>query len=89
MLGLGSEWYAWLRNTNDIGDNETPSSAGNVNVGGTVSELAAGAGHNCALLGTVAVRCWGEGADGKLGYGNTNDIGDNETPASAGNIEIF
>ena len=28
------------------------------------------------------VRCWGDGANGRLGYGNTNDIGDNETPGS-------
>jgi alpha-tubulin suppressor-like RCC1 family protein len=87
--GAGDSGTLGYGNTNDIGDNETPSSAGSVTVGGAVSELAAGAGHNCALLETAAVRCWGEGADGKLGYANTNDIGDNETPASAGNVEIF
>src|SRR4051812_19231322 len=53
-----------------------------------VSALAAGALHMCALIQVGftegVVRCWGENATGKLGYGNTKDIGVNETPASAG-----
>jgi cysteine-rich repeat protein len=74
-------------NTNNIGDNETPASAGNVNVGGFVSQISAG-GHTCALLDTGAVRCWGGGGFGRLGYGNSNSVGDNETPASAGNVNV-
>jgi len=27
------------------------------------------------------VRCWGDGTSGKLGYGNTNPIGDGPTPS--------
>ena len=34
------------------------------------------------------VRCWGRGSTGALGYGNPNDIGDDETPASAGDVQI-
>ena len=30
----------------------------------------------------------GRGSDGALGYGNTNDIGDNETPASVGPVDL-
>lgn len=36
-----------------------------------------------------AVRCWGAGASGRLGYGNTNDIGDDEEPVSAGSVPLF
>jgi alpha-tubulin suppressor-like RCC1 family protein len=75
-------------NNNNIGDNETPSSAGDVNVGGQVVQVAAGAYHTCALLSTGSVRCWGAGAQGQLGYGNTSDIGDDETPASAGDVAV-
>ena len=75
-------------NTNNIGDDETPAAAGDVNVGGPVVQLAAGSDHTCALLQGGAVRCWGEGADGQLGYGNTNDIGDDEMPASAGDVNV-
>ena len=75
-------------NTNNIGDNEAPASAGNVNVGGPVIQLATGYRHTCVLLGTGSVRCWGDGHYGQLGYGNTRSIGDNEVPASAGNVDI-
>jgi cysteine-rich repeat protein len=72
----------------NIGDDETPASAGNVEVGGWVAELTAGWAHTCARLVTGAVRCWGWADDGQLGYGNSVDIGDNETPASAGDVEL-
>jgi cysteine-rich repeat protein len=86
--GYGDFGQLGYGNTNRIGDNETPASAGDVNVGGLVVQLAAGGAHTCALLETAAVRCWGNGAFGRLGYGNTNNIGDNETPASAGDVNV-
>jgi hypothetical protein len=66
----------------------TPADAGDIDVGGTVTQITAGTSHTCALLDTGAIRCWGDGSVGALGYGNTNDIGDDETPASAGDIDI-
>jgi cysteine-rich repeat protein len=86
--GQGSLGQLGYGNTDNIGDNETPASAGDVNVGGPVIQLAAGHGHTCALLSTGAVRCWGSAEHGHLGYGNINRIGDNETPASAGNVNL-
>jgi cysteine-rich repeat protein len=86
--GSGSSGKLGYSNTNNIGDNEVPTLVGNVNVGGTVIQIAAGWTHTCALLATGGVRCWGEGDHGKLGYGNTNDIGDNEVPASAGDVNV-
>lgn len=74
--------------TSDIGDDEAPPSAGDVDVGGTVVQLAAGRAHTCALLEGGAVRCWGDNASGQLGYGNTTRIGDSETPASAGDVDV-
>ncbi len=44
--------------------------------------------HSCALLPSAGVRCWGYGADGSLGYGNRATIGDDETPAAAGPVEL-
>jgi len=72
-----------------IGDNETPASAGDVPVGGEVEQLSAGELHTCALLGSGRVRCWGSGESGKLGYGNTEDVGDDESPAEAGDVQVF
>ncbi|MBK7823641.1 MAG: hypothetical protein IPJ59_00140 [Nannocystis sp.] len=41
------------------------------------------------MLDTGKLRCWGSGTYGQLGYKNTNDIGDNETPASAGDVKML
>jgi cysteine-rich repeat protein len=86
--GGGSAGQLGYGNTANIGDDETPASAGDVDVGGTVIRLAAGHAHTCALLDTGAVRCWGVGVHGQLGYGNIDWIGDNETPASAGDVDL-
>jgi alpha-tubulin suppressor-like RCC1 family protein len=75
-------------NTNDIGDNETPRSAGNVNVGGKVIRIAAGQNHTCAILEGGAVRCWGLGETGRLGYANSRTVGDDETPSTMGDIAL-
>lgn len=86
--GSGSVGALGYGNTEDIGDDETPASAGDVDVGGPVSQIAAGDGFTCALLTTGSVRCWGFGARGRLGYGNTENIGDDETPAAAGDVDV-
>lgn len=74
--------------TQDVGDDETPADKGDVDVGGKVVEVATGGASTCARLDTGAVRCWGFAADGRLGYGNAENIGDNETPNSAGDVPL-
>lgn len=74
--------------TQAIGDDEVPATAGNVPLGGLATAVAAGSRHTCALLVSGDVRCWGIGSYGKLGYGSTESIGDDETPASAGNVAL-
>ncbi len=71
-----------------IGDDETPASAGDVDVGATVTQLVGGLYHTCATIAGGHVRCWGDNGSGQLGYGHTNRIGDNEVPASAGNVNV-
>ena len=76
-------------NTSSIGDGETPASAGDIDVGGAVQTVESGGTHTCSVLGTGALRCWGNAAVGALGYGNLNNIGDGEAPSSAGNVQVF
>ncbi|MFW6058237.1 MAG: RCC1 domain-containing protein, partial [Persicimonas sp.] len=78
--------------TRRLGDDETLDTLADVQVGGAVAQLAAGAStygsHTCALLDSGDVRCWGSGKFGKLGLGHTNDIGDDEIPASVGTVAV-
>ncbi|KIG11802.1 Molybdopterin oxidoreductase, iron-sulfur binding subunit [Enhygromyxa salina] len=84
--GLNTHGQLGYGHVNTIGDDETPSERGTVPLGGTITSIAVGAYHNCGVSMIGRVRCWGRGQDGRLGYGNTNNIGDNETPASIGDV---
>ncbi|MCY1020115.1 RCC1 domain-containing protein [Pyxidicoccus sp. MSG2] len=86
----GANTYGQLGqgHTQDVGNNEWVWSAGDVDVGGLVQDITAGASHTCALLTTGKVRCWGQAELGQLGYGNFAAIGDNETPATAGDVDV-
>ena len=86
--GTSSNGALGYGNTSSVGVTQTPAAAGDVNIGGSVLQISAGYGHTCALLDNGSVRCWGWNNYGQLGYGNTNNIGDNETPASVGNVNI-
>lgn len=59
---------------NEMGDALVPVSLG---AGRTAIAITAGSSHTCALLDNYVVKCWGDGFDGKLGYGNQISIGDN------------
>jgi alpha-tubulin suppressor-like RCC1 family protein len=52
-----------------------PPAATNVGAGNVV-QIAAGHRHNCVLLDTNKVRCWGSNANGELGLGHVNNVGD-------------
>ncbi len=86
--GSGARGKLGYGNTTSIGDNEHPSVAGDVPLGGNATSICAGESHTCVIMTGGAVRCWGHGTSGQLGYGNTNDIGDNETPASVGDVPL-
>lgn len=75
-------------NLTNIGDTETPASAGDVPVGGFVTKIAADGNHTCAVVDDTRIRCWGQGGDGRLGYGNLDNIGDDEFPSAAGDVPI-
>ena len=88
--GYGGSGQLGYGNTQTIGDNEVPKAAGPVDLGDGRTAIAISAGdvHTCALLDNSTVRCWGFGANGRLGYGNTQTIGDNEAPGSVGPVNL-
>jgi alpha-tubulin suppressor-like RCC1 family protein len=89
--GLGDTGRLGYGDTNHIGDDEAPGSVGPVDLGSgrTARAITAGGAHTCAILDNGSVRCWGDGGSGRLGYGNTHDIGDNEAPGSVGPVDLI
>lgn len=76
--------YCWGSGGNGrlgLGDTEQQADAsaiGPVPLGDdVVIGVSAGESHTCALLDREAdnVKCWGNGADGRLGYGDTANVG--------------
>ncbi|CAM9769861.1 unnamed protein product [Chrysoparadoxa australica] len=88
--GYGDVGALGYGNKEDVGDDKTPADVGFVDVGGTVTQLALGRDHTCALLADKKVVCWGFGENGRLGYGSEENLGDDpgETPASIGPVSL-
>lgn len=86
----GANTYGQLgyNTTESVGDGEAVASYGYVNLGGNAVKVVAGYEHTCALMDTKKVRCWGRNNYGQLGYGNTQNVGDNENPFSKGDVEV-
>eukprot|EP01083_Nonionella_stella_P184678 671450_1 len=57
---------------------------------GAVTEVKAGYAHTCATSSSNEVKCWGSGADGRLGSGSTTNIGNdaNEMGDYLPNIDL-
>jgi alpha-tubulin suppressor-like RCC1 family protein len=88
--GFGGDGRLGYANSASIGDDEPAGAGGPVFLGPgrTATAITAGTGHTCALLDDRTVRCWGFGGNGRLGYGSEFSIGDDETPGSAGPVNL-
>jgi alpha-tubulin suppressor-like RCC1 family protein len=88
--GAGSLGRLGYGNTRSIGAADTPASIGVVDIGGRVVEIAAGSRHTCAVIDGGAVRCWGEGSFGRLGYGDPVNVGDapERVPSKMGDVDV-
>ena len=86
--GLGLDGRLGYGTVTDVGDDEMPFDVGSISIGGDVDEIACGQKHSCALLESGAVRCWGDNQYGQLGYGHSDDIGDDERPDAAGDVAL-
>jgi len=82
LLGAGKLDYIL------IGDEDGELPEVKVELGGDAVDLVGGAQHVCALMTTGKVRCWGSNESNQLGHEDTQAIGDNETPASKGDLAI-
>ena len=83
QLGLGSAANVGVGDElNEMGNNLAFINLGIVDPddseSATLTAKAVRVGRNyiCALLTNNSIKCWGDGLDGKLGQGNTDNIGD-------------
>jgi len=53
-----------------------------------VAKIASGDQFSCALFHDGRLRCWGSNSYGQLGYGQIGHVGDDETPASMGDVDV-
>lgn len=65
-----------------------PYMLGSVPATGHVQHVAMGSEHTCALLDDGQAFCWGSASQGRLGYGNTVDIGRTSGVLSGGPIQL-
>lgn len=92
--GDGSGGCLGYGSTGNVGDRPStvPSIVGDVLVSTSyrVVQISAGTGHTCAVLSNGGVRCWGYGGSGRLGYGNTANVGDVPTalPSMVGDVNV-
>lgn len=72
----------------DLGNDEVPADFDFVDVGAAVQSLALGSNFSCAYLEGDEVVCWGSGAHGRLGQGDTVSLGIFEAPSAIPAISL-
>ena len=76
----GQLGYGDTRNRGDgpgeMGDNLPILDVGGSSLAFKVKAVSVGISHTCAILNDGSVKCWGSGANGRLGYGDTQNRGD-------------
>ncbi len=80
---FGATGQGYTDGQGPLGVNYTPNQVSAVQLPEPAVSVATGF-HTCMISTTGKVMCWGLNASGQLGYGNTNNIGDNELPITQG-----
>ena len=79
--GYNNDSQLGIGNTNNMGDsaNEMGDNLPAVDLGTGRTAIAIDAGweHTCVILDDASVKCWGRGVSGRLGQGNSDNLGDN------------
>lgn len=88
--GLGTFGRLGYASSSSFGGNpgDVPALLADIDLGFGARAVAAGGSHTCALSEDGRVRCWGRGTFGQLGYGNSQNIGDDESPVFAGDVPV-
>ncbi|MCH2642111.1 MAG: hypothetical protein MKZ55_06560, partial [Candidatus Thalassarchaeum sp.] len=90
--GRNTEGQLGLGDTNHRGDgiNEMGSNLNSINLAsGSITQVEVGDGFACALKSSGAIKCWGSGQEGRLGYGDTSYRGDDSQDMPTGDVELY
>lgn len=82
--GYGADGELGLPGVSQVGVTNTPAAEPPIDLGSGFTAKAIGSGdyHTCAIRNDNSLVCWGYGANGRLGYGNTTDVGVTNTAGS-------
>lgn len=87
--GRGSNGQLGLSTTQNIGDDEDPSSEPALSFAAPAIQIVAGTSHTCVLLQNGDVQCWGANTSGQIGLGYVDTIGDDELATDIGPVPLF
>jgi cysteine-rich repeat protein len=79
VLCFGGDVYAQLGTLGAPENVNVPSQSDPVMLTQAVVRLAGGFDHTCVAYDTGTIQCWGRGEAGQLGYGDTENVGDDES----------
>ena len=76
--GSGSHGQTGQGSSTSYGTDNNIQTATSINFNGTLmTDVEVSQDHSCSISSSGDVYCWGYGGNGRLGYGNTNSLGDN------------
>lgn len=86
--GLNYEGQLGYGHTDTLGDDPGELPTPDVDLGGAALDVALGF-HSCARMEGGAIRCWGEGQTGSLGYGAHENIGDQPGEMPPPDVQVY
>ncbi len=86
--GLNGDGQLGLGHAQDMGGNEQPFEIDPVSVGSMITEIDLGSRITCITNEIGQLKCWGAGSAGRLGTGDTDNIGDDRLPSDVGFIDL-
>ena len=86
--GWGSVGQLGSGDTAHIGDAPMEMPPPDVDIGGVATSIDTYGWHTCAVLVTGSVRCWGRNFNGQLGYGHTDDLGDQPSEMPPPDVDV-
>ena len=77
-------------NADEMGDNLPILDLGGPSLAVKVKAVSASGSHTCAILNDGSVKCWGQGNNGQLGYGDTQSrgVGADEMGANLPSVDL-